>query len=73
MVWGIFPGIYKNVSWESHMLGFFSGVVLSVWFRNEGPQAPVYDWMTEGDDYKKNSEEEIKQQDIPDCDTAKKE
>jgi len=47
MVWGIFPGIYKNVSWESHMLGFFSGVILSIWFRKEGPQEPVYDWMNE--------------------------
>ncbi|MCX6254152.1 MAG: rhomboid family intramembrane serine protease [Bacteroidia bacterium] len=45
MVWGIFPGTYKNVSWESHMLGFFSGVVLSVWYRKEGPQKPVYEWM----------------------------
>lgn len=47
MVWGMFPGIYKNVSWESHMLGFFSGVVLSVWYRKEGPQRPVYEWMDE--------------------------
>jgi membrane associated rhomboid family serine protease len=47
MVWGIFPGIYKNVSWESHMLGFFSGVVLAVWYKNEGPQRPVIDWMEE--------------------------
>ena len=47
MVWGIFPGIYKNVSWESHMLGFFSGVVLSVWYRKEGPQKPVYRWEEE--------------------------
>jgi membrane associated rhomboid family serine protease len=47
MVWGIFPGIYKNVSWESHMLGFFSGVALSVWYRKEGPQQPVYEWMEE--------------------------
>lgn len=45
MVWGIFPGIYKDVSWESHMLGFFSGVVLSIWYRKEGPQQPVYEWM----------------------------
>lgn len=50
MVWGIFPGIYKNVSWESHMLGFFSGVLLSVWFRKEGPQAPVYEWMEEDEE-----------------------
>ena len=47
MVWGIFPGIYKNVSWESHMLGFFSGIALSVWYRKEGPQRPVYEWMDE--------------------------
>ena len=45
MVWGLFPGVYKNVSWESHMLGFFSGVVLAVLYRNQGPQKPVYEWM----------------------------
>jgi len=50
MVWGIFPGIYKNVSWESHMLGFFSGVILSVWYRKEGPQAPVYEWMEDDEE-----------------------
>jgi membrane associated rhomboid family serine protease len=47
MVWGLFPGVYKNVSWESHMLGFFSGVLLAVMFRNQGPQKPVYKWMEE--------------------------
>ena len=29
MVWGLFPGIYKNISWESNMLGSF----------------PVYSWL----------------------------
>jgi membrane associated rhomboid family serine protease len=58
MVWGLFPGVYKNVSWESHMLGFFSGVLLAVLFRNQGPQNPVYEWMEEeeeeiGEDEKK--------------------
>jgi len=47
MVWGIFPGVYKNVSWESHMLGFFSGIVLAIIFRKQGPQTPVYEWMYE--------------------------
>jgi hypothetical protein len=47
MVWGIFPGTYKNISWESHMLGFLSGIFLAVWYREEGPQKPVYDWMEE--------------------------
>ena len=50
MVWGMLPDFYKNVSWESHMLGFISGIILAVWFRNEGPQRPVYEWMDEDDD-----------------------
>jgi membrane associated rhomboid family serine protease len=59
MVWGIFPGIYRNVSWESHMLGFFSGVVLAVIYRNEGPQRPVYEWMEEEEETGREGEEAI--------------
>lgn len=59
MVWGIFPGVYRNVSWEAHMLGFISGVVLAIWYRNEGPQAPRYEWMEEQEsDSGSGSEEE---------------
>jgi membrane associated rhomboid family serine protease len=58
MVWGIFPGIYKNVSWESHMLGFFSGIVLAVWYRKEGPQMPVYEWMEENQGAEEKDETE---------------
>jgi membrane associated rhomboid family serine protease len=50
MVWGIFPDIYKNVSWESHMLGFCSGVMLALWYRKEGPQRPEYEWLNEEDE-----------------------
>lgn len=50
MVWGMLPEFYKNVSWESHMLGFVSGIILAVWFRNEGPQRPVYEWMEEDEE-----------------------
>jgi len=57
MVWGIFPNIYKNVSWESHMLGFFSGVMLALWYRKEGPQKPEYEWM--------NDKEEEEERDGP--------
>jgi membrane associated rhomboid family serine protease len=57
MVWGIFPGIYENVSWESHMLGFFSGVILAISYRKEGPQRPRYEWM-EDDDEEKGREED---------------
>lgn len=47
MVWGIFPDMYKNVSWESHMLGFISGIILAIVYRNKGPQQPVYEWLDE--------------------------
>jgi|SRR5664280_103498 len=58
MVWGIFPGVYQNVSWESHMLGFVSGIILSVWYRKEGPQSPVIEWSEEGDDKSGNGNNE---------------
>jgi membrane associated rhomboid family serine protease len=55
MVWGIFPNIYKEVSWESHMLGFISGIILAVAYRKEGPQQPVYEWPDEEEE-----DEEVK-------------
>jgi membrane associated rhomboid family serine protease len=78
MVWGMFPDLYKNVSWESHMLGFFSGIFLSVWFRNDGPQQPVYEWMTEETDIEEEDNEIVgnepndEKQGI-DCESVKKE
>jgi membrane associated rhomboid family serine protease len=47
MVWGMFPGVYQNVSWESHMLGFASGIILAIYYRKEGPQSPILEWMDE--------------------------
>jgi membrane associated rhomboid family serine protease len=62
MVWGLFPGIYQNISWESNMLGFFSGILLAVWYRKEGPQMPVYDWMAEEEVEEVEEVEEIEQE-----------
>ncbi len=59
MVWGIFPNIYKNVSWESHMLGFLSGIVLAIWYRNQGPQEPVPEWLDEEEEDSLPVEEDI--------------
>jgi len=52
MVWGIFPDVYKNVSWESHMLGFISGIILAIWYRKKGPQEPVPEWLDEDEEEK---------------------
>jgi membrane associated rhomboid family serine protease len=62
MVWGMFPDFYTNVSWESHMLGMFSGVVLSVCFKDEGPQKPVYEWMEENDPDESYTDEIIEEE-----------
>ncbi|MBN1108185.1 MAG: rhomboid family intramembrane serine protease [Bacteroidales bacterium] len=58
MVWGIFPGVYQNVSWESHMLGVFSGIFLAVFYRKEGPQAPVQIWPDDEEEEDTGQEEE---------------
>jgi len=58
MVWGIFPGVYQNVSWESHMLGFISGIILAIWYRKEGPQEPKVEWGSEPDEIEIINEDE---------------
>ena len=41
MIWGIFP-IQPHVSWEGHLMGLLTGVVLALIYRNQGPQSPKY-------------------------------
>lgn len=41
MVWGLFP-IEPRISWEGHLAGAISGIVLAVIYRKRGPQAPKY-------------------------------
>ncbi len=49
MFWGIFP-IKPGVSWESHLWGGASGLVLSIFYRKQGPQRTRYEWEDETDD-----------------------
>lgn len=64
MVWGFFPDFFpkKNISWESHLMGAISGVVLSIYYRNAGPRARVYDWGEDEDEVE--DEKELEEQDI---------
>ena len=43
MIWGLFP-INKFSSWEGHLSGFITGLVISILFREDGPQRKKYQW-----------------------------
>ncbi len=40
MVWGLLPYDYK-ISWESHLMGAITGVVLAFIYRHEGPEPDI--------------------------------
>ncbi len=52
LIWGILPWD-KEISWEGHFWGFFVGIILSIYYRKEGPQRKEYVW----------EEEELEQED----------
>jgi len=49
LLWGFFPQLFpkEHISWESHLMGFISGVILAVYYRKSGPQKRVYVWNEE--------------------------
>ncbi|MFW5707753.1 MAG: rhomboid family intramembrane serine protease [Bacteroidota bacterium] len=49
MVWGIFP-LRERISWEGHLMGLVAGLVLALFFREEGPQRKKYSWELEEED-----------------------
>jgi len=44
IVWGFFPQLFpdKHISWEGHLAGAITGVILAFFYRNEGPVKKVY-------------------------------
>lgn len=48
LFWGIFP-ILKDISWEGHLFGAFSGLIYAIAFRKDGPQKPIIN-IPEDDD-----------------------
>jgi membrane associated rhomboid family serine protease len=61
MFWGIFP-LKPEISWESHLWGAASGLVLSWYYRHQGPIRPVPSWENEPEE---ESEEEINEEITP--------
>jgi len=46
MIWGVLP-IQPHISWESHLMGAVAGLVLSVYYKDQGPKRKTYSWDLE--------------------------
>jgi membrane associated rhomboid family serine protease len=46
MIWGVFP-FDPKISWESHLLGAIAGIILSIYYRNEGPPVVKPSWYSD--------------------------
>lgn len=52
-IWSMFPiaeFIDVNISWEGHLSGALSGLIIAVIFRKQGPQRPTDIWVDEDED-----------------------
>jgi len=49
MIWGAVPGFFpkEHISWESHLGGLLSGLVMALYYRKSGPQRKKYSWEIE--------------------------
>lgn len=43
MLWGILP-TKSSVSWEGHLAGMVSGIIVAIFFKNDGPKRKKYQW-----------------------------
>lgn len=43
MIWGVLP-TKDPISWEGHLSGFMAGVLVAIFYRNEGPKRKKYQW-----------------------------
>jgi len=49
MIWGAIPDFFpkEHISWESHLGGLLTGLVMAFYYRNAGPQRKKYSWEEE--------------------------
>lgn len=57
MFWGIFP-IKPEISWESHLWGAVSGLLLAFYYRHQGPVRPIPSWENEPEEDNEDTPEE---------------
>ncbi len=65
LIWGFFPEFFpkENISWEGHLFGFIAGILMAVFYRNQGPKPQVYIWDEE--DEKEDNENAYWKTELP--------
>ena len=58
LLWYIFP-IEEGISWEGHLAGFITGLILALFIKTETPPVRKYKW--EEEDYSEEDDEFMKQ------------
>tara|TARA_B100000214_G_scaffold123275_1_gene87384 strand:- start:13510 stop:14178 length:669 start_codon:yes stop_codon:yes gene_type:complete len=59
MIWGILP-TNDTVSWEGHLSGFMAGILVALFYKNQGPKRKKYQWEID----EELEEERLKQESI---------
>jgi len=59
MFWGIFP-IQPDISWEAHLWGAISGVLLALYYRKYQVRRKKFDWEDEPEEDEEETENEEK-------------
>ena len=61
LFWGLFP-IEPRISWEGHLMGTFSGIILSLLFYKKGPRRKSFEWENETDEEEEDQTDDENQE-----------
>jgi membrane associated rhomboid family serine protease len=59
MFWGLLP-THENVSWEGHLSGLITGLIIAFFFKDLGPKKDVYQWEIDEEEELKRNKNDIK-------------
>ena len=59
MFWGWLP-THENVSWEGHLSGLITGLIIAFFFKDLGPKKDVYQWEIDEEEELKKNKNDIK-------------
>ncbi len=44
MIWGMLPFVKEDISWEGHLFGALSGILLAFYYKDNGPKNDQFSW-----------------------------